>query len=79
MTPEGSDLNEGPDERFEAVSWSTSSVGSFGFCGEEENCGKGNSGDVLEGINTERVQNVADQKVNSVLISHPIYGNFKMS
>ena len=56
MRPEGSDLNEGPDERFEAVSWSTSSVESVRFGREEENRGEEDSDDVLEDINTERVR-----------------------
>ena len=40
MRPEGSDLNEGQDEHFEAVSWITSSVGSFEICGKEKIAGK---------------------------------------
>ena len=56
MRQEGSDLNEGPDERFEAVSWSTSSVESVKFGREEDIRGEEDSDDVLEDINTERVR-----------------------
>ena len=53
MRLEGQDLKQGRDERFEAVSWNTSSVESLQICGEEESveiCGEEESVDVLEDI-----------------------------
>ena len=49
-------MNEGPDERFEAVPWITSSVESVKFEREEDIRGEEDSDDVLEDINTERVR-----------------------